>query len=206
MEDLHICKAEISGLDRLSHERITQEISKLLDFPNPVQALQTAHSVGVLDIVLGEPDLNGLENLLELENRVRLESRWIRRLGLIDRDPENARLMLIREEARYLRDMKTFQKSDSPLATHCYQLGFEVSRDAMLIRKARDGDFDIESEIEELEHGKVTRFPLSASIIHDNTHNHKEMNFRMKQAKQAWLESGLRLDRSELLEVYSKDP
>lgn len=77
---LQACRDHAGGLDRLSGERVQQELSKLLQAPSPFEAVALMADTGILARILPEArDIAPLKNLVALEK----EADWLRRLAVL---------------------------------------------------------------------------------------------------------------------------
>ncbi|MBY0509938.1 MAG: CCA tRNA nucleotidyltransferase [Rhodospirillaceae bacterium] len=77
---LQACRDHAAGLDRLSGERVRQELSKLLEAPAPFEAVKLMADSGVLARVVPEArDIAPLKNLVPLEK----QGDWLRRLAVL---------------------------------------------------------------------------------------------------------------------------
>jgi poly(A) polymerase len=77
---LQACRDHVAGLDRLSGERVQQELSKLLEAPSPFEAMTLMAETGVLARIVPEAgEIAPLKNLVALETR----ADWLRRLAVL---------------------------------------------------------------------------------------------------------------------------
>lgn len=103
-------RGHVGGLDRLSGERLRQELRKLLSAPDPVPACRLMSDTGAAGAVLGEAAFDAARGLDRLAALTALEPTpdWVRRLAaLLVAEPEAAaaradRLRLSNVETRRL--------------------------------------------------------------------------------------------------------
>lgn len=143
------CRAEASGLARISAERIRNELLKLLVAPRAVTILTAMHDDGLLTRCLGAPaDLALLNAVAEREAAIRLKPDALRRLAsLIRALPPHAvatRLRLSTAESRFIAATgaaigTTEVQSDHDARTLLYRLGTDVFRAAILMRWSQSG-------------------------------------------------------------------
>jgi poly(A) polymerase len=105
---LQACRDHVAGLDRLSGERVQQELSKLLAAPSPFEAVTLMSATGVLQRILPEAhEITALKHLVPLER----EPDWLRRLAvLLPEDAADAvadRLKLSNADRDRLRALAT---------------------------------------------------------------------------------------------------
>jgi poly(A) polymerase len=78
------CASLRDGLKALSTERVTAELSKLLNAPNPMASLTAMRGCGVLAVVLPEAtQLQALSDLIALEEKLPLKCDWRGRLAAL---------------------------------------------------------------------------------------------------------------------------
>ncbi|MEQ9448050.1 MAG: CCA tRNA nucleotidyltransferase [Rhodospirillaceae bacterium] len=84
-EALSACRKHVRGLNKLSAERVQQELTKLLAAKNPVPALLAMSSAEVLRVVLPESQgTDVLQSLVELESEAAtFPTDWVRRLAAL---------------------------------------------------------------------------------------------------------------------------
>ncbi|NBB96904.1 MAG: CCA tRNA nucleotidyltransferase, partial [Alphaproteobacteria bacterium] len=83
-DGLAACAAGADGLARLSAERVTGELRKLLAAHDPAPSVAAMHHAGVLARVLPGADPRALAPLVHLEGAA--PPRWLRRLGVLGGD------------------------------------------------------------------------------------------------------------------------
>jgi poly(A) polymerase len=134
------------GLVRLSVERITQEIAKLLAAPDPVPAVTLMTGAGVLADVLAGADPVHLEALVSAENESAVAPDWLRRLAvMLPVDARAQGLVLSNKEADRLAQLTAATPALSPATPEgtwnraLYELGSAVVIDRLLLAWARDG-------------------------------------------------------------------
>ncbi|MEO8529918.1 MAG: CCA tRNA nucleotidyltransferase, partial [Deltaproteobacteria bacterium] len=100
-------KDNAGGLKQLSAERVTSELLKLLDAPDPERALTAMDAIGVLDLTLPGTDLSHLSSLLNLERANHAPPDPLRRLAAIV--GEVSQLRLSKKQAETFAILKTGQ-------------------------------------------------------------------------------------------------
>jgi poly(A) polymerase len=147
-DTLAAVRAHVSGLARLSAERVQQELAKLLAAPAPLAAVILMAQTGVLEAVLPEAHNTGvLEKVLRLEGDVGGD--WLRRLAaLLPAQAQAAqsaadRLKLSNADrdrlVALLRDAPALDDSAAPLDLRraLYHYGAPLVGDRLLLAWAR---------------------------------------------------------------------
>ena len=194
-DGLAACAAGIDGLQTLSKERIGAEIRKLLAAPDPAPATASMARAGILAAILPGTDDRALAPLIHLEGDE--APRWLRRLAALGgADPTDA-LRLSRQDQRDLGTLRAEVASTRTPAALAALHGATLATDAILLRAAL-----LESPLPsdwqaDVARGTQTPFPVNAA---DLPHlSGPALGTELKRLKELWLNSDLRLTRSQLL-------
>ena len=194
-DGLAACAAGIDGLQTLSKERIGAEIRKLLAAPDPAPATASMARAGILAAILPGTDDRALAPLIHLEGDE--APRWLRRLAALGgADPTDA-LRLSRQDQRDLGTQRAEVASTRTPAALAPLHGATLATDAILLRAA-----PLESPLPsdwqaDVARGTQTPFPVNAA---DLPHlSGPALGTELKRLKELWLNSDLRLTRSQLL-------
>ena len=195
-EAMAACAALSDGVQRLSRERIGQEMRKLLSARDPSPAVAAMQAAGVLARTLPGADGSALSVLVHIEDGI--PPRWIRRLAVLGGDgPVAEKLRLSRSEARTLADLRAaIASGDRPDAIG-HRLGAEVGTDAVLARAALSGRAPPDGWQADVLRGAQAQFPVTAADLSPLAG--AELGDRLAALKARWLASGLLLTRDELL-------
>ena len=131
-DGLAACADGAEGLARLSAERVTGELRKLLSAHDPSPSVAAMHHASVLVRVLPGADPRGLAPLVHLDAGV--PPRWLRRLAVLG--GETSALRLTKAEARDLTCLRGALGDMTAPALLGYRLGAELGTDAVLARAA----------------------------------------------------------------------
>ncbi|MFN7002759.1 MAG: CCA tRNA nucleotidyltransferase [Roseinatronobacter sp.] len=194
-EALAACAAGAGGISRLSAERITAELRKLLAAPDPAPAVAAMAQSGVLAQVLPGADPRALAVLVHLENG--LPPHALRRLLVLGGQTE--RLRLTRTEARDIATARTALGDMRGAAELGYRLGATLATHVILARAAL-----IETPLAPDWHSEVTRgaeaeFPLRARDLPDLSG--PDLGARLKELEARWIASDFQLNRDALLSL-----
>jgi poly(A) polymerase len=152
-EGLAACVLERDGLERLSAERIRQELLRLLAAPRAPELVRAMLDYGLLPLVLGlAPRPTLLQRLADLESSLAREPDAILRLAALTVEvPEDAgrladRLRLSNDERDRLMRIATLTPDLGPAVpeaaarAHLYAEGAAAYRDRVLVAWVRSGD------------------------------------------------------------------
>lgn len=195
-EGLAGCAANLAGIDTLSRERIGAEMRKLLSAPDPAPAVAAMAAAGVLAAVLPGADARALGPLVHLEDR--LPPRWLRRLAVLGGQDVADRLRLSRREEADLGKIRDEIGSLHSSAAVGFLLGQELGADAVLARAAMMGHPMPPDWQAEVDRGALALFPVQAADLMDQFQG-PALGARLSALRQSWLDSDLRLTRSQLL-------
>lgn len=192
-EALAACASGAKGIARLSAERITSELRKLLASPDPAPAVAAMDRCGVLARVLPGADPRALPLLVHLD--AGQPPRALRRLLVLG--GEIARLRLTRAELRALSSARAALGDMRPAAELGYRLGTDLACDVMLARAALF-ETPLPSHWQrDARRGAEARFPLRARDLPDLSG--PALGARLKELQDIWIASDFQLDRDALL-------
>jgi poly(A) polymerase len=193
-EALAAIATNLDGLDRVSRERIGQEMRKLLSAPDPAPALAAMQQTGVLAHVLPGADARALGPLVHLD--AALSPDWLRRLAVLGGDDPTDALRLSRPEARDWQALRA-HLSDPP-ALAAYRLGTDRGRDCALILAALTGQpapADLDTQ---LARGANATFPVKPADLMPALTG-AALGERLRHLETRWIDSGFSLSRGDLL-------
>jgi len=197
-EALDACARRAEGLERLSRERVGTEMRKLLAAPDPAPALAAMAAAGVLARVLPGADAGTLAVLVHLEAETGQAPSWLRRLACLGGDDPAPRLRLTRRETARLRLYRAETGSATTLDAIAYRHGAGAAIDLALLRAALTGTPLPEGLAARADFAAGQRFPLRG---HDITTGETgpALGRKLKRLEEAWIASGFRLNREDLL-------
>lgn len=192
-DGLAACAEGADGLARLSAERVTSELRKLLDARDPSPSVAAMHHTGVLARVLPGADPRALAPLVHLESG--RAPHWMRRLAVLA--PDTDHLRLTKAEARDLTRLRDAIGQTTPPAVLGHDLGTELGADAVLARAAI-----LESPLPrdwraEVTRGATARFPIRAADLPGL--DGAALGQRLKDLKARWIASDFTATRADLL-------
>ncbi len=197
-EALDACAQNLDGIDSLSKERIGHEMRKLLAAENPAPSIAAMVQTGVMHRVIVGTDPNSIAPLVHLENTANLSPDWMRRLLALGGQGVKNALRLSKHEAQLLTEMRTVVSEAYPPRIAAYKLGLEAGRDATLVLCAHLGT-PLPADLQkELTVGAKAKFPIAAIDLGDGFSG-PELGAELKRLEKAWVDSGLRLSKGDLL-------
>lgn len=204
------CTALRAGIDRLSGERLRQELSRLLIAPRAAEALALMNTAEITPLVLPGPvDPEALEALV----RVASEADWLLRLaallrrGSADLDAVRAtahRLRLSTAEAMRLERLTLSPLPDPPLpdAAHraaAWRAG-PPTYDALLILAQAAGQGDARRARAMLAAWEPPACPVDGGdLLAQGVPPGPDLGRRLRALRDAWIDSDFTLDRDALL-------
>lgn len=192
-DGLAACAAGVDGLARLSAERVTSELRKLLSARDPAPAVAAMHHVGVLVRVLPGAEPRALAPLVHLD--ACRAPHWMRRLAVLA--PDTDHLRLTKAEVRDLSSLRDAIGDMTPPAVLGYRLGPDLGADAVLVRAAL-----LESPLPpdwqaEVTRGASARFPVRAADLPGL--EGAALGQRLKTLEARWIACDFRATRADLL-------
>ena len=199
MQALAACHELRAGLAGISKERIGHEIRKLLDAPNPSQAVTFMAEAGVLPLVLPGSDATDLSELIEAERDFGTGAlpRWPRRLALLAPNDAADALRLSRDESRIQTQLAQAQTMPPPAAA--YRFGRAVAAQSVLIGAAH-GKTPAFGWCHGIARATEAKFPLSAADLVPGLTG-AALGRALRHAEAAWIDSDFTLTRDELRDL-----
>lgn len=182
----------LDGLETISAERITAELSKLLAAPDPAPAVSTMVMTGVLPRLLPGVDPTFLAPLVSIEGGV--PTHWLARLAVIGGGPDTLRLSRAQaQRLAALGDEIGGLKTPAALA-FCH--GASMARDAIFARAAVMQQDLPPLWQQDIARGAAAQFPIESA---DLPQTGPALGAALKSLRARWLASDLTLTKAELL-------
>ena len=208
-QTLHACAQFKDGLRTLSAERVTQELMKLLQAPDPVPSITAMQGCGVLQIVLPEAGrVNRLAVLIGVEKKYDLPPASLRRLACLLEKTDAAqlgqRLRLSNQQVSELQALLDDPTGDSAnLNRALYLRGrtLTINRLALALAAADIGQqADGAGLIKRAKDWTPHPMPLSGNDLIAAGHQPgPAMGAALREAEELWISSGFKATRDQLL-------
>ena len=194
-DGLAACAEHALGTEGLSRERLGGELKKMLSAPDPAPAVGAMQATGVLGHVRPGAEARALAPLVHLEGAMPPDP--IRRLAVLGGEDVAERLRLSRAEARRLELLRIALDEGVPEVLG-YRLGADEGANAVLIRAALIGTEPRAGWQAAVAWGAAAQFPVAAADLMPALSG-AALGARLKQLEEAWIASGFRATRDELL-------
>ena len=192
---LAACAKYSYGLDKLSRERIGNEMRKLLAAREPGPALAAMNHAGILAKILPGANTTALTPLSHLEGHLPPDP--IRRLAVIGGEDPIDRLKLSRAEGRQLSQMLNGAAAKSGPAELAYRFGEKLALDILLVRSAMARQHLPNGYEEAMVRGASAKFPVKPADLSGIAG--PALGNRLKELEDSWIASGFELSREQLL-------
>lgn len=189
-------RPQVTGLARISHERIGAEMRKLLAARDPRPMLADMAAAGVLAIVLPGADVARGVRLIGLDlAEGATDGTALRRLAALAADDPAGTLRLSRSEDRQLSAIRAACALPDP-GEAAYRHGAAAARDAVLLRRADGVPVPTDAQAR-IDAGAGGRLPVRAA---DLPHlSGTDLGRALRQIEDRWIASGFRASRDDLL-------
>ncbi|MCZ2328720.1 CCA tRNA nucleotidyltransferase [Bartonella sp. F02] len=230
-QGLKACVCLKQGLQKLSPERVWEEMKKIFCAPNPTRALLWMRQSGILTLIFPETEKWGIDAIHSL---VKLESDlgWaidplLRLESILPPDSKRlcdmaCRLHFSNKEKIRLKEWAELEVihqncSDLSLKKLIYRCGQQPVLDqlSLSLSAARAGSFEIGENLEKAEHylrlyqlaqkWQIPTFPIKGhDLIEKGFTKGVALGQKLKELETIWIESGFLIDRHVLLEKIEK--
>ena len=190
--------ANIDGLETLSAERVGGELHKLLEAPDPSQAVAAMSQTGVLGTVLPGTDPRLLMLTIHSAQTLDLPPAWLGRLVALGGEDVPTRLRLSKVDQRQYEAIRTAAFDDIGLLEIAFEHGDDIAIQAYLIRCAIAEGLPDVSYLTQLKDAATQLFPISAGDLMP-TYTGPALGTRLSQLKAAWIASGFSLSKADLI-------
>lgn len=198
------CRVHADDIKSLSHERVRDEILKLLTVPDPRSFVGTMHDLNILpSLDPGEPDVSGFDELVAVELEagqfvlpiIRLETLYssssCRHIARYFR--------LSGQQEKYMqsvRDARQAVEAAAQLEPVLYQYGTAVVAEVLkTFDSPRREEF-----FRALTHWRSPSFPVAGhDLIALGIEPGEVMGAKLKAMEQRWIDSGFTMSKQELL-------
>ena len=201
------CTDAVSGLKNLSHNRVWEELRKILLAENPYPVLKLMKSAKILDEILPSANVSCLARFLRIEHNVKLESNEITRLLALNINCERSwieKFPVKKEQLKWLNKLLVSLKDHSSLKVKGYKYGMHVTLAGLALTKAKSFETFDQNDLDDIKQGAVRKFPVSASDLLDFFPPSKDLGDELKRLRHLWFSSDLELDRNALLSHLKK--
>ena len=200
-EALAAISANSAGIETLSKERVGSEMVKLLSAPDPAPAVAAMRQSGVLSQVIAGADDKALAPLVHFEGLLKVGPDPMRRLAVLGGGDTVAKeLRLSKKQVALLGRLKRSVTELQSPPEYAYRQGAAEAVSAALIKSALFEQPLPEGLIADIGKAATARFPVTAADLID-TYQGKALGDKMRQLEQAWIASGFRLNREDLLNL-----
>ena len=197
-EALYAISENLTGLERLSKERIGAEMIKLLAAPDPSPSIAAMRSTGVLQKIVAGADDRLLSLFVHLETENGLPSDTIGRLAILGGQDVQHQLRLSNQQTRTYETLRACMANTMPP----HELGYRYSEHIALISIGLRAAL-FENPINKLDlysakQGASAQFPLSGKDLKDRFKD-AELGRVLKDCEADWIASEFSLSKEDLL-------
>lgn len=193
---LNAIARNIEGIHGLSKERVGAEMKRLLEAPDPAQALAGMRATGLLAAVLPGASDSTIGPLVMVELEAEVEPDAMRRLAVLGGEDARKNLRLSRKEADRLKVLR--ESAGIPAAELGYRLGAEIGRDVYLVSWSSLNAPSDAAALASVARGSEQRFPVKAADLMPELQG-IEIGEALTRLEQLWIDSNFALTREELL-------
>ena len=203
-EALAAIASNLDGLPRLSAERVTAELVKLLSAPDPAPAVAAMDRTGVLPVVLPGASSRLIAPLCHVESLLGLNPDPMLRLAALLPSGEAPGLRLSRAEQRRLSRYASAAASGATPAVLGYREDADIALGAVALNAAIFETVPPENARSEVTRGAAQSLPIAAADLMPGLTG-SALGTALHRANEAWVASDFTLDRARLLAIAKRD-
>lgn len=185
------------GLERLSKERVTQEMLKLLSAPDPTPSVAAMAQTGVLNALLPGADIRSLGPLVHLEAEIDLDADPLLRLAAVC-PRAGTHLRLSNKQSARLERVLAAAQSAQTASELGYKIGETAAHQTLVLRAAWFEQLVGPEDAKAATVGSEAQFPVSATDLMPAFEG-RALGERLKSLEARWIASGFSLSREALL-------
>ncbi len=192
-DGLAACASAGDGLARLSRERVSAEMLKLLAAPDPAPSVAAMARAGILGAILPGADARTLAVLVHLE--IFAPDPMVR-LAVLGGQTDGLRLS--RDAASCLGILRDAMTDDAPPAVVAHRHGADIARKIVTLRCAL-GERPLPASLEnDIALGAAATFPVKAADLMPGLAG-PALGRELQRLRETWIASGFALGRDDLL-------
>ncbi len=186
------------GIERLSKERVTSELLKLLSADDPAFAMGGLVATGLLHRLLPGVTTDPLAPLVHLEGMFGISPNPMLRLASLGPHDLSSGLRLSKVQSREFERLRSAAESTASAGELGYRLGFSQGLSALMLRAALLDTPLLVSEKDAVARGAEAKFPLKAKDLADQFSG-ATLGAVLRDREAAWIASEFTLSRETLL-------
>lgn len=198
-DGLAACAEMVEGLEQLSRERVGAEMRKLLQAPDPGQAVAAMVQSGVLMRVLPGSNATALPLLIHLENFAGLAPDYIRRLALLGGADVVQALRLSKHDAAGIANRRKMIGATAQAGELGYRLGAEAGLDVVLLRAALMEMTVTQDDLDRVARGAQQVCPVRPVDLQAIGLSGPALGVAHRQIIARWIASDFTLTKAQLL-------
>ncbi len=195
-DGLAACADGAEGLERLSSERVTEELRKLLLTPNPSPAFAAMVQSGVAGRVLPGSGAGQLSVIIHLEDALGLAPGFVRRLYATGGDTDELRLS--KADRTALDRLSDHLSTNTRAEVAAYRHGETAGQDVLLHGAVALNEVPSVAALDDLRAAASAVFPVSASDLMPALEG-VALGQALKAMEERWVASGFTLSREDLM-------
>ena len=199
-EALAAIAKNLDGLERLSKERITAEMIKLMAAPDPSLSIAAMRASGVLQKILVGADDRLLSLFVHLEIENGLPSDPIGRLAVLGAQDVQHQLRLSNKQTKTYETLRASMSNTMPPHELGYRYSEHIALISIALRAALFEKSINKPDLDSAKRGQFAQFPLSGQDLKDCFQG-AELGRALKDCETHWIASEFRLSKEDLLSI-----
>ena len=196
------CSKALTGLKKISKQRIWSELKKLLGAKYPVESLRDMEKCGVLQELLPGADVNRLHLSLKYEKFMKFQPYFLNRFASLNRNRVECwvkKIPLSKIEKKYIDGILKIIGDNSSLTVKAYKYGKKGVLKSLIISQEIEFDAMDNYWMSNLDKAETKVFPLSTRDFLKYNSPSARLGKEIRRVKNEWYNSNFELERAELL-------
>lgn len=197
---LEACEKHQNKLKKISKERVTLEIKKLLAASNPISTVKKMDKIKILNQIIGNCEIGPFIKYIDFEQKYKIEISWLGRLLSLQNNADYKMILLTKKENRIITKLNEAILLNVDPIEFSYYNGVELGLIYSLLQNSFEKLELNESLINQISSITKNLFPIKTSDLGPKYHG-KEIGNKLNELEFKWIKSKFKLSKAQLLRM-----
>ena len=197
---LDACKKHRKKLKKISKERVTLEVKKLLAASQPISTIKNMDKINILNQIIGNCEIGPFIKYVDFEQKYKIQISWLGRLLSLQNNSDYKMILLTKKENRIITKLnEAILKNVDPIEFSYYN-GIELGLIYSLLQNSFEKRELNKSLINQISSITTNLFPVKAADLGPKYHG-KEIGNKLYELESKWIKSKFKLSKAQLLRM-----